>query len=75
LRKFKSRKIRPSFKPWLQEQFGVDLASTYRIATVLDHMIVNGLAPGGDLALKVNEVLGRLPGAGDDELASPRNGD
>lgn len=66
-REFSRRKSRPPFKPWLKEHFGVDLTNTYRIQTVLDRMAVNGHQPGGELTQKINEILSRVPGAGDDD--------
>lgn len=67
LRKFSSRKSRPSFKPWLKEQFGVDLSTTDRIETVLRIMEVDGNLPVGELTVKVKEILSGATYEADDD--------
>ncbi|HET9873163.1 MAG TPA: AAA family ATPase [Propionibacteriaceae bacterium] len=75
LSSFESRTSRPTFKPWLQEQFGVDLIDTYRIESVLDCMVVNNHHPVGELTRRVKEIVSHVPGAIDGDLKRAPDGD
>jgi hypothetical protein len=57
LARFSRLRGRPSFKPWLEQRFGVDLSNEGRIRTVLAHMGPGGHGPVGELTRKVNEIL------------------
>jgi energy-coupling factor transporter ATP-binding protein EcfA2 len=57
LQKFERIRIRPSFKPWLLKDFGVDLTDGRRIREVLDVMAANRLPPGPELRQKVSGLL------------------
>lgn len=60
--RFEKRRTRPSFKPWLLEEFGVDLRDRRRIEAVLEKMEEGGHRPVGELTRKVNEILSCLSG-------------
>jgi len=56
LRRFHAKSTRPSFKPWLLEQFEVDLTRTDRIREVVQYMVDNELAAAGELADVVRQI-------------------
>lgn len=57
LRKFESIRLRPSFKPWLLRDYGVDLTHSGRIREVLDVMVAEALPPHPELHQRVSELL------------------
>ena len=57
LRAFKELRDRPSFKPWLQEKWGIDLTTSRSIERILSVMSDQGHRPAGELTRTVNEVL------------------
>ncbi|MET7969776.1 AAA family ATPase [Micromonospora sp. NPDC005305] len=47
---------RPSFKPWLEKRFGVDLTRTDRVQRMVERMVQEGLPAGAELTNVVREV-------------------
>lgn len=53
---------RPSFKPWLHSEYGVDLRHEPQLTEHLDRMDVYGLRPEGELLRKINGLVAELVG-------------
>ncbi|MEU5529303.1 AAA family ATPase [Micromonospora chersina] len=56
MREFQAASGRPSFKPWLKKEFGVDLTRTGRVRRVVERMVQEGLPAGAELTSVVQEV-------------------
>ncbi|MFG3301552.1 AAA family ATPase [Micromonospora chersina] len=56
MREFQATSKRPSFKPWLKKEFGVDLTRTDRVRRVVERMVQEGLPAGAELTSVVQEV-------------------
>ncbi|MBQ0905485.1 AAA family ATPase [Micromonospora sp. U21] len=56
MREFDAIRQRPSFKPWLQRTFGVDLTRTDRVRKVVERMVRNGYPAVAELTQVVEEV-------------------
>jgi hypothetical protein len=57
LTQFRSRRVRPSFKPWLRDEFGVDLTTRPQIEQVLGIMAEQSLPPHGELSARVKGIV------------------
>ncbi|GAA3721493.1 hypothetical protein GCM10022399_42320 [Terrabacter ginsenosidimutans] len=59
VRRFKELSPRPSFKPWVLEEFGVDLTTAYRVREAVKAMSDIPLTRKSDLSQAVQSILGR----------------
>lgn len=57
LRGFEDIRLRPSFKPWLRQDYGVDLTNSGRIREVLEIMTSEHLPPAAEFHHRISEFL------------------